>query len=281
MEERSKFDNMKIWVILIQIFSLALICFFFFGIIENIIGVNLTFLMWLTFYFVSITLLVRSLRVNDISEREVTGELSVNNIPWLALLSIKVLLIIFSWISQGAGLSLVSIFYSDIYVEVYTALSNQEALAINFHIIIMLIIRITLAPIFEELLFRGYLLNKLGDSLGIIKAILINSLLFSLLHFDVVVFFAYFVSGIFYSLVYLKTKKIIVPIILHSFTNLISGFTIFLPSLSITSLEQLKQTAILSTGIFIILIPIIGFIFYQYSKRGTNILPHHYNKKSS
>lgn len=278
MEKRSNFENIKIWVILIQIFALASICLFFSDIIEKIVGINLNLLMWLTFYFASIILLVRSLRINGISEREVIGETSVKNIPWLALLSIKALLILFSWISQGSGLFLISLVYSDIYVEVYSAISNLEVLTINFDFITSIIISITLVPILEELFFRGYLLNKLGNSLGIIKALLISSLLFSFLHFDIVLFFAYFISGIFYSLVYLKTKKLIVPIVLHSLTNLVSGITTFFPGSIVTSMEQLNQLTIISFGIYIILIPIIGLIFYQYFKRGTNILPYNYNK---
>lgn len=64
---------------------------------------------------------------------------------------------------------------------------------------------IILAPIVEELVFRGVLLNRLKLRIGIIPAILVSSFLF----------------GICMCILYLKTDNILIPITVHFINNLV------------------------------------------------------------
>ncbi|WP_188382632.1 CPBP family intramembrane glutamic endopeptidase [Ornithinibacillus halotolerans] len=266
---------MNIGIVFVQMLGVALLSHIVFNTIQRVLEIELTFFMWVTIYLLCLYILVRSLRINDISPKDVFGDFSVKNVPWTTLICIKILLILFSWLSQSAGMPLISMVEPDVYKEVYAIYNEQaDSTVINFNVIMMLIISFTLVPIVEEFLFRGYLLNKWGAKLGIGKAIIISSLLFAFLHFDILVFLAYFANGIFYSLVYLKTKKLIVPIILHSLTNLISSLSNFSPGLSIGSIEQLELAAIVNTIIYLILIPIIAFILFRFYKRHALTLPY-------
>jgi hypothetical protein len=278
MREKSNFENIKSWVILLKILGLVLICSVIFNMIQRIIGIDLTFLMWATIYILSLYILLHSLRINDISVKKIMGELSLANVPWMALISIKIFLILFSWLSQSVWGPLVAIFYPEIYTEVFTSFLEEESVNTADFNMMMLIISFTLAPIFEEFLFRGYLLNKWGAKIGILKAMVASSLLFAFLHFDILVLLAYFAIGVFYSLIYLKTKKLIVPIILHSLTNLISSVSVFFPSFNLTSVEALEHVVIVSAIIYIILIPTIVFILYSIYKRISISLPYEYNR---
>ncbi|UTD05094.1 CPBP family intramembrane metalloprotease [Treponema denticola] len=92
----------------------------------------------------------------------------------------------------------------------------------------MLIGSVIISPIFEEILYRGLMYNKLKEISNASIAILISSILFALLHipkygFGINTFFLFLV-GILLAYCYEKTDNIYVPILVHSINN----FFIFL-----------------------------------------------------
>ncbi|MBC5636782.1 CPBP family intramembrane metalloprotease [Ornithinibacillus sp. BX22] len=275
-----KFGELEIWNVLVQLFVLGLICHILHNIMQNILGMDLNVVWIATFYIFAPFIMIRSLRMNGV-DAEVIGEPSVQHVPWILLISIKFLLILFSWLSQSVGVPLASLVYPKIYTEVLSLLSEHTHVSADVNSILMLIISFTFVPIFEELLFRGYLLNKWRDKIGLGKAIIMSSLLFACVHFDIMLFLGYFASGIFYSLVYLRTKRLIVPIILHSLTNLVSSFTTFLPSLPLTSIEELQSALLVALIVYLMLIPIIAFILYRFYKHTAKMSPHQLNMKKS
>lgn len=86
-----------------------------------------------------------------------------------------------------------------------------------------------LAPVIEEILMRGYLLQGLSASYGPIFALLVSSLLFALLHFNKVQTLSAFVCGIALGLLYLQTHSIFCCILAHAGYNLISYVTTIIP----------------------------------------------------
>lgn len=86
------------------------------------------------------------------------------------------------------------------------------------------------APVFEELLMRGYLLKTVSVKYSVGVGILLNSLFFSFLHFDFVNTLFYFMIGILLSYIYLKTGSLLHCILLHfsiNFTALLSYYLEF------------------------------------------------------
>lgn len=75
------------------------------------------------------------------------------------------------------------------------------------------------APIVEEFIFRGYLLNRWSLKLGAMPAILLSSGLFAFLHSDML---GAFVFGVVLCLLYMKTRSLIGPILVHIVNNLIA-----------------------------------------------------------
>lgn len=86
-----------------------------------------------------------------------------------------------------------------------------------------------LAPIIEEILMRGFLLNGLSLKYGKIIALLLSAALFALLHFNMVQTLSAFICGIVLGLLYLHTGSILCCILAHMGYNLISYITIILP----------------------------------------------------
>lgn len=78
------------------------------------------------------------------------------------------------------------------------------------------------APILEELIFRGIILNGLLNSHTPAKAILISSALFGLVHLNPWQFISAFIIGIFSGWVYYKTKNLLLSILIHFVNNAVA-----------------------------------------------------------
>ncbi|WP_422678940.1 lysostaphin resistance A-like protein, partial [Clostridium tarantellae] len=77
-----------------------------------------------------------------------------------------------------------------------------------FHLII-------LAPFVEEILFRGIIFKRLRQSINIYIAIIIQAILFALLHPGLLHSILTMIFGILLAFIYDKFKNIIMPIMLH------------------------------------------------------------------
>lgn len=77
---------------------------------------------------------------------------------------------------------------------------------------------VILAPIVEELIFRKLIIDR-THQYGEKTAVLLSGLLFGLFHTNLYQFFYTFVWGMLFAYVYIRTKKLIYPILLHAFLN--------------------------------------------------------------
>jgi len=85
------------------------------------------------------------------------------------------------------------------------------------------LLMVVAAPILEELIFRGIILDGLLKKYSPTKSILISSVLFGLVHLNPWQFVTGLVIGIFSGWVYHKTRSLSFSIIIHAAANL-SGF---------------------------------------------------------
>lgn len=99
-----------------------------------------------------------------------------------------------------------------------------------FEIIVAFIITCLLAPIGEELVFRGALLTGLKSKFGTYGAILLSSLAFSLMHMNPEQTVYQFLLGIAFAYVAIKSKSLILAIIMHSANNMIAMLLSLIPS---------------------------------------------------
>ncbi len=81
---------------------------------------------------------------------------------------------------------------------------------------------LVLAPVAEELLFRGVLLPALSRRFGIGTAIVVSSVLFALMHMHVPGLVPLFMLSIALSVAYIYTQSVIVPIVMHMVFNAVS-----------------------------------------------------------
>jgi len=76
------------------------------------------------------------------------------------------------------------------------------------------------APILEELIFRGIILDGLLKKYSPTKSILISSLIFGLIHLDRYEFVTALLMGIFIGWVYCRTRSLTFSIIIHAVANI-------------------------------------------------------------
>ena len=79
---------------------------------------------------------------------------------------------------------------------------------------------VILAPVAEEVLFRGIALPALARRMGTFTAVVIVSALFAAIHFHVAGFPVLFTLGVALAVAYLRTCSLLVPITLHTTFNL-------------------------------------------------------------
>ncbi|CAG7841131.1 hypothetical protein CLOHAE12215_02555 [Clostridium haemolyticum] len=123
------------------------------------------------------------------------------------------------------------------------------------------ILGVILAPIMEELIFRGIMFNRLKMRWGAGVAIIISSIIFGLLHMDLAIIGAV-LFGIMMCILYMKTRNILTTMAIHFINNLV-----FI-SISMGTTESPSQediTEILSLGkVALILFAISSVISIYY-----------------
>jgi len=96
----------------------------------------------------------------------------------------------------------------------------ESTLAMNHfgHYVMMVFALAVIPAIWEELIFRGLILQGL-QKYGAVTAVIVSSLLFSLIHLSPAQTIYQFFFGAICAIVYLRTKNLTYPIILHFVNN--------------------------------------------------------------
>ncbi len=81
-----------------------------------------------------------------------------------------------------------------------------------------------MAPLCEEVLFRGYLYHAAAERFGTAASICITSLLFAVVHGQWFQLLPLFAAGVCLNLFYVRTKSLIATVIMHSAWNSFSLF---------------------------------------------------------
>jgi len=92
---------------------------------------------------------------------------------------------------------------------------NWQQNTAHFYAVSLLMSSVFLAPIFEELFFRGLLLNSIKMKTNGLISISISALLFALIHWSWPEFISLFWVGIMYGWMTLKTKSVLPALIAH------------------------------------------------------------------
>ena len=100
----------------------------------------------------------------------------------------------------------------------------------SWEIFIPFLVTAIFAPISEELYFRGLLYPALRRRIGVKWGIIVTSLIFGGLHYDLVRMIPLVFGGIWLNWLYEKSGTIYAPMMAHSAWNGIMCFLFFIPS---------------------------------------------------
>lgn len=114
----------------------------------------------------------------------------------------------------------------------------------NMPTVIRIIAVPILAPVFEELLFRKFLIDRVVGY-GEVLAVLLSGFMFGLYHANFLQFFYATFLGIFFAFVYVRTGKIGYTIALHLIIN---GFSTLMGVLTSDVIDMTKVTSYLNSG---------------------------------
>jgi len=98
----------------------------------------------------------------------------------------------------------------------------------NYEYILAFLTLVVIAPVAEEVLFRGYLLGKLRKNVSLIVSILITSLLFAIVHLNFNVGVDVFALSIILCLLRIKTDSLWPAIFLHMIKNGLAFYFLFI-----------------------------------------------------
>lgn len=132
--------------------------------------------------------------------------------------------------------------------------------------VVMVITAVIMAPIFEEIIFRGIIQKGLMNR-GVEpwKAILFASLLFGIIHGNPWQFVGAALLGGVLGLVYYKTKSLLLPMLLHGFNNLCSTILItYTQKESFAEAFEIPEWLILIIGI--VLFSLFCYLFVKKNK---------------
>lgn len=116
--------------------------------------------------------------------------------------------------------------FSSLNFDMYNEASDKNF--IGFCVLSLLV-----APVFEELFFRGFIFGKLRENFGTIAGGILNTLLFVAIHGTIVHIPITFILGLVLTTLYYETDNIFVSIIVHMICNSLSFLLVGLPIIEI------------------------------------------------
>lgn len=146
----------------------------------------------------------------------------LNKVGWFQLLKWSLILLLFAACSDAITSVLGRPIVSDFMVKAYKTAYFPPLLWLAF---------IILAPLYEEILFRGFMFKGIENSrLGPIGALLITSLAWSMLHiqYDFLIIGTIFAGGLLLGWARLKTNSIYIPIVMHALQNLLATIVVII-----------------------------------------------------
>lgn len=121
---------------------------------------------------------------------------------------------------------------------------------------------VVLAPVLEELLCRGILLESLRARYGVVTALWVSSLFFAVIHLHITLAVNALVIGMILGFVYLRTDSLYATILLHGFNNAIA-LTLMLFGLGNLTLSQLIPDPTLYACLYVLALTVFAVAAWQ------------------
>lgn len=115
-----------------------------------------------------------------------------------------------------------------------------------------------IAPIFEEIICRGIILEQLRKKCNVLKAVIISALCFTVIHLNIEQGVNAFLIGLILGWLYIKTESILPGVLLHFLNNFLIYLLIYFPIKCIVSNRFSVLRIVIGIVIFAITIVVIS-----------------------
>jgi membrane protease YdiL (CAAX protease family) len=217
------------------------------------------FLQWVRSYLTS----------NDISVSSIIGSTRLTQRDMWQAVGVAIGCLVFS---MGAGILTFSFLeqlfpqFSDVFQEMMVIQPSAVPWLQNILLTGLLVI---VAPTLEEFFFRGLLLHRWAVKWNVARSVIVSSILFGFAHVNPI---GLSLFGVMMSLLYLKTNRLVSPVLAHAVNNGIVAIFVWFPQAE----PAPTSTESITTGIFCIAIalPFLGWHAYSLWTKRTATLPY-------
>jgi membrane protease YdiL (CAAX protease family) len=223
--------------------------------------------------FVGISLWLRqSLRHHGVQIPAVIGELPTHP-RWLGVGGLVIASLVFSLSAFVLSTSLLASIAPDFVenlLQQVAAEANPRTINPGLYQVVMAIATIIIAPITEEFIFRGFILQRWAVKWNLPLALIVSSIFFGIMHLNPV---GLTVFGLLMGLLYIKTRSLVIPIAAHAFNNLLANLAMFLPQeTNPSTLKALQSSLPLSIILIVFSAPwLVWFIRRSWPRRDAPI----------
>ena len=276
METKNVFDYIKIRSLAFWM-GLALISIIIVGTVGPEFDGPLSDIIFMfLFYAIIAAWIIWKFKSCNVDYKKIIGKFPPDY-KWWWILGIVVLLIFFSsgtyWILYYPLSFIAPSYVNGVLNEtsLYTMADTMSPFVYNS---LLVLITVLIAPIVEEFIFRGVIMQRLAVKWGITAGVLISSFIFGILHGDIL---GAFVFGIFMSLLYINTRTLLVPIACHMLNNGLAFGLLFIGILmgeseTTTTVAQFQSDILSGLIPLLVTAPIvIYFVYKNWPKKGTKI----------
>jgi membrane protease YdiL (CAAX protease family) len=207
-----------------------------------------------------------------------------NNQTWLPLVGLVIVMLVFSISAYLVSFYLLSLvapsFVERVLLSVASSPTPRNTAPLLYNLLNASVLVIA-APLAEEFLFRGIILQRWASKWGLRSALVVSSLLFGFGHANVV---GLSVVGLILGVLYIKTRTLIVPITCHALNNSVAVVLSLLSNgsktLSATKmLERLHSTWLFGLVLMALSLPVLVYFLYQNWPRKDAVIPYSINAR--
>lgn len=181
-------------------------------------------LHWAGFIFVAAWLAYRRIRWSSAFGIR-SGGLFLRFAQGVVFLVATMPILLFYTLIYHIGLQLTG--YNTDLQDVAYAISDEQSLWMKAYFVVFAVV---VAPVFEEILFRGIGLTVLAKRFGVATSIALISAAFALIHGHVPSLVPLFLLSVSFSLAYMFTGSLLVPMVMHGLFNGLTMAMILLAS---------------------------------------------------
>lgn len=196
-------------------------------------------------------------RNSGISLRRLVGRWPSGH-DWLTALGLLAVTMIFSigsWEIFAYGLALAAPGVLEFLIEAVESMPDPTLA----YLVAMTAVTVVVAPVIEEVLFRGILLNRWATKWSVPTAVVATSVAFGFLHAHPV---GITVVGLVAAVLYLRTGSLLIPIAFHAANNLVATILDFMagplePMDVAAEIQEIRDAGLSGVAIAVVTLPVL------------------------